>query len=220
MPRAINDIEVFVSITNPNNNSPLNIYGESNGENLISLLNILSSSGSQTFSFKYKPEYNQVPSISVRASSANLNITSINSLSAQICNCTNVDKNATCLTDQVQATISSTVQILACSCSSAYSGLFCEQAKDWCTISGSSICNTTNQNCFNLPPNQQTLSQKYVCCSYGFDSLNGLCLAKVTTSSPVSSSDSTTLALQIALPIIAFLIVLIFTLFVVYFITK
>ena len=54
-------------------------------------------------------------------------------------------------------------------------GANCEQLKDWCLISGNSVCNNTKQQCYNLLPAQQTSSKQYQCCSFGFDSTTGTC---------------------------------------------
>jgi len=91
---------------------------------LISLPNILSNPGSQTISFPYYPEYNVLPVISIRAVSDSLNVTSASNPQTQICNCTYLDKNATCLTNQTQTLISSSIILLACSCSNPYFGNF------------------------------------------------------------------------------------------------
>ena len=91
---------------------------------MISLPNILSNPGRQTISFPYYPEYNVLPEINIRAVSDSLNLTSAARALSQVCNCTYVDKNAICLTNQTQASISSSVQVLACSCSSPYFGYF------------------------------------------------------------------------------------------------
>ena len=110
----------------------------------------------------------------IMATDSVLNQTVIESLNTvQICNCSNVDPNAVCLST-VQAVYSANAVIMACSCSSPYTGSFCETTKDFCALKPCS----SSQTCANLAPQQQTSTTTYVCCNAGlsFNSISGTCL--------------------------------------------
>jgi len=180
----------------------------------------------QTITFSYTPLVNQIPEFRIMTTDSLLNQTQVKSLSTvQICNCSNVDLNAVCLST-VQAVYSANVDIMACSCSSPYTGSFCETTKDFCALKPCS----SSQTCTNLPPQQQTSTTTYVCCNAGlyFDSISGTCLPTTTTSTTTTTTttiklntvDATALALQIALPIIAFLLLVITILIAVHIISK
>lgn len=221
-------------VVNQNTGSTLNLAAVVNivnknitrSQTFSSFLN----AASQTITFSYLPIPNEIPVFSIIATDSSTNQSTVRNLNkVQICNCQTVDTNATCL-NTVQLAFSSSVDFLACSCSSSYTGAFCTTLKDFCIAKPCA----SGQTCNTLSPLLQTTGNEFVCCNSGlvFNSITGTCDATTTTSTSTTTTteatttislnaiDATALALSIALPIIAFLILLIIILFIIYMISK
>ena len=100
---------------------------------------------------------------SIRVTDSVLQQTTVKKLkTVQICNCNTVDASSICL-NTIQQYYSSNAVFLACQCSSAYTGNFCTDLKDFCIAKP---CNSS-QTCHTKSSQLQTAGNEYKCCDSG-----------------------------------------------------